>query len=233
MLMLIGLGLDCWEITVKGLRALKGADAVFYEEYTNPIPAAYISELEKESGLKFTRLGRSGLEDEAGRLIELSRTKNVALLVSGDPLCATTHFSLFMDAAKSGVKTEVYHAPSIFTAIADTGLQLYKFGRTVTLSSKGESSTIGYIRKNLEAGLHTLVLLEPGLGLHMAIETLSKAGFGKLVVIARAGMRDSKIVYGSEDSLEMVDFGQPPYSIAVPGPPLHFVEEEVLDGFEA
>ncbi len=232
MLMLIGLGLDSWEITVKGLRALKTANEVFYEEYTNQIAADYIAELERETALKFKKLDRSALEEGAGALIELSRNKNVALLISGDPLSATTHVSLFVDCAKADVKTEVYHAPSIFTEVADTGLQLYKFGRTVTLSSKGESSTIGYIRKNLEAGLHTLVLLEPGLDPHLAIETLSKAGFGKLVVVARLGAGDSKIAYGGAESLEMLDFGSPPHSIVVPGP-LHFMEKEILDGFEA
>lgn len=230
--MLIGLGLDSWEITVKGLRALKTAERVFYEAYTNQIEAAYISELEGETGLRFAKLERSGLEEKSGSLIELSRDKNVALLVSGDPLSATTHVSLFIDAAKADVKTEVYHAPSIFTAIADTGLQLYKFGRTVTLSAKGESSTIGYIRKNLEAGMHTLVLLEPGLDPHLAIETLSRAGFEKLVVVARLGRGDSKIAYGGEESLELLDFGSAPHSIVVPGP-LHFMEKEVLEGFEA
>lgn len=230
MLMLIGLGLESWEITVKGLRALKNADEVFYEEYTNPISKDYIAELERETALKFKKLDRSALEEGSGTLIELSKKKNVALIISGDPLSATTHVSIFIDATKAGVKTEVYHAPSIFTAVADTGLQLYKFGRTVTLSSKGESSTIDYIRKNLEAGMHTLVLLEPGLDPHMAIETLSKAGFGKLVVVARLGMGDCKIAYGNEDSLEMVEFGPPPHSIVVPGP-LHFVEQEVLEGF--
>lgn len=230
--MLIGLGLDSWEITVKGLRALKTADEVFYEGYTNPIPADYIAELERETGSKFKRLERRGLEEDSSVLIELSMKKNAALLVSGDPLSATTHVSLFIDATKAGVKTEVYHAPSTFTAISDTGLQLYKFGRTVTLSSKGESSTIGYIRKNLEAGMHTLVLLDPGLDPHMAIETLSRAGFGKLVVVARLGMGDCKIAYGGAESLEMLDFGSPPHSLVVPGP-LHFVEKEVLEGFEA
>lgn len=228
MLMLIGLGLDSWQITVDGLEALKGADEVFYEEYTNPIAADYIAGLEKKTGLKFRKLDRSALEEVSGTLIELSGKKNVALLVSGDPLGATTHISLFLEAAKAGVKAEVHHAPSIFTAVADTGLQLYKFGRTVTLSSKGESSTISYIRKNIEAGLHTLVLLEPGFDACGAIETLSKSGFGKLIVMARLGRRDSKIAYGTGDSLELVDFGPAPYSIVVPGE-LHFLEDEALE----
>jgi len=48
--------------------------------------------------------------------------KNIAFLVVGDPLCATTHSDIFLRAVKLGMKVEVIHNASIVNAIGCTGL---------------------------------------------------------------------------------------------------------------
>src|SRR3989338_6665251 len=118
--------------------------------------------LERKIKKKILVLSRQEVESDF--VTEHARKKDIALLISGDPMTATTHFQLIFDAKKSGIPYEIIHAPSIYTSIADTGLQLYKFGRTTTLvypeKNFSPSSPYEVIEMNRKLGLHTLVLLD-------------------------------------------------------------------------
>ncbi|MFB6295000.1 MAG: diphthine synthase, partial [Candidatus Nanohaloarchaea archaeon] len=73
---------------------------------------------------------------------------------------------LLFRARRRGFDVEVVHAPSILTAVAQTGLSLYKFGRTTTLTIQNGAvpgSVFDAVRENQAAGLHTLVLLDIGM----------------------------------------------------------------------
>ena len=250
-LTLIGCGI-AYDLTLKGIEAIRSADAgeVYYETYTNPIPSEKekISQLEQLTGKKFVKLVREHLE--SSYLVEKAKVRNarVALLVSGDPLTATTHTTLVIECRQKNIPVEIIHNSSIYaTAPGKAGLQIYRFGKTATLVNPRENykpiSTFEIIRQNLERNLHTLVLLdtEPQpMEAIDALKMLKEAGF-KLelaVILSRLGWKDEKIKFGQIDSLIgkslidkstiETDFGHSPFTIIIPAK-LHMVEEEFLN----
>ena len=106
-------------------------------------------------------------------LLDESRNDSVALLVVGDPMQATTHIDLEARCMEEGIDFEVIPGMSATSlAVSLSGLQSYKFGRQVTLPYPyGDylaTSPLEMILRNLEGGLHTLVLLDldpTGMGL--------------------------------------------------------------------
>lgn len=172
-------------------------------------------------------------------------------MVPGDPMVATTHVDLRLRAHKAGIKTRIIHAASVASAAAGTtGLQFYKFGRTVTVpaSWRGEfpQSVYNGIRNNLSLGSHSLVLLEIDvesktyISIPKALEQLLAVSerqsdnairSGTLVVgIARLESSDMIVKAGTVSELIGEDFGEPPYVLIFPGQ-LHFVEAEALHLF--
>jgi diphthine synthase len=230
MLTLVGLGLDVAEITLKGVEAVRQADTVFLEEYTNTIAEEQVKYLEKLTGRTFVRAKRADMEDKSSELLEKAKNGKIVVLVSGDPLAATTHLALLEEAREKKVDVEVVSAPSIFTAVGKTGLQLYKFGRTVSLPGAGEfPSVVEYVKKNLAADLHSLILLDIGMDPRDAIVHL-KSFFPEFVVVSRANRPDMRIAWGPAKRLEGMMFGEPPHCLVVPAK-LHFTEEAFLRGF--
>ncbi len=233
MLALIGVGLRKGDISTAGAEFAKKATFVLAERYTSPVDRT-IFDLEVEVEL----LERADLEERSAELIELGRANDVAILVPGDPLVATTHVSLLLQAEKQGVEAEVFHASSILTAIAETGLQCYKFGRVVSLPWEAKESAYDYVKRNLSVGLHTLILLdvEPPMKATDAVkklwelEKLKGQGLftanSPLLVCSNLGTPEREIVYARMDKI--ADFGDVPYSLVVPGE-LHFLEEEALE----
>ena len=73
------------------------------------------------------------VESDAERIYVQAKDHNVALLVVGDPLCATTHLDLMLRARAIGAKVEVIHNTSVMGAAASCGLQLYQYGYTVSI----------------------------------------------------------------------------------------------------
>jgi len=251
-LVFVGLGLyDCSDLTLRGLRALEEADAVYLEAYTNLVPGLSLQELEEIAGKKIKVLGRRDLEERSGlELIEEVRDKVVVLLVPGDPFIATTHVAVRLEAEKRGVETEVVHAPSILSAAASsTGLQPYKFGKLATLVYPRPEhgfyplSTYETLADNLSRGLHTLLLLDLRVeeGVYMsvrdAVEVLYEleeraqrgivSGSTLGVGLARIGSPDQVIKAGTLEELRELEFGPPPHSLAIPGR-LHPLEAEAL-----
>ena len=127
-LTLIGTGVS-FDLTLAGLDALKSADEAYMETYTNPIEREKILALERACGKKITLLQRERMESPY--LAERAKAAKVCILASGDPLTATTHISLVMEARENGVAVEIIHNSSIYCAAPGrAGLQIYRFGRT-------------------------------------------------------------------------------------------------------
>jgi len=226
MLYLIGLGLDDGEITQKGLEALKDVDRAYVEFYTNTANID-IQDLEEKTGTVITELDRDEVERE-DRILEEAREAEVAFLVSGDPLTATTHFDIMHRAEEHRIETEVIHAPSILTSIAETGLNVYKFGRTVTLPENASpQSVVRYIRKNDSVGLHTLVLLDIDYDAEDAAEKLTDMDQDlegrDAVVVERANSEDMKIHL--EELGTDFETGKPPHCLVLKGETDHKEEE--------
>ncbi len=229
MLKLVGLGLfDEQDISLRGLEEARNSDEVYIETYTNSWKGS-IDNLEKLVGKKIKILGREEVESDF--LISRAEKSVVTLLVPGDPLSATTHFELIIEAKKKGIETKVVHSSSIFTAVAETGLQLYKFGKTISVPKPRENfhPTKFYdeIKRNLENGLHTLLLFDIGFPFSDArkfLREIDRDGiFEKVVVCSRLGGR-SKIFYGRMENVEVEE----PFVMIIPGK-LHFKEKEALE----
>ena len=245
-LYLIGLGLsDEKDITVKGLEAVKKCDKIYLESYTSKLECSH-SDLEKFYCKKVEFANRTFVED-AKQLLSESKKQNVALLIIGDPLCATTHWDILQRAKEQDIKTEVMHNASIINAVGATGLQVYKFGKTTSIpfpQEKFEPETAyNVIKENKTIGAHTLVLLDlkpeenKFMTVKEAIEILRKIERKRnekiflpkdwCLGVARLGAHDQKIIAGTATEVSDADFGAPVHALIVPGK-LHFMEEEAL-----
>jgi diphthine synthase len=234
-LVLVGLGVGL-DLTLQGLRKSKEADEIYLENYTNPFTQEEIEKLEKEIGNKIIIIGREQVEGNF--LIEKAAKKRVALLVSGDPLIATTHITLIMSAKEKEIECKTVHNSSIFSAAKGvSGLQAYKFGRVVTLVNPRENykptSSIELIRENYKNNLHTLVLLdtEPKpMEAKAALEMLGE--FERAIVISRIGRENEKISFGRIQNLGKKEMGDAPFAVIIPGEKMHFLEEEYFQKME-
>ncbi|HIG98814.1 TPA: diphthine synthase [Candidatus Woesearchaeota archaeon] len=245
-LYLVGIGLnDEKDITVKGLEAIRGCDAVYLENYTS-IMACGIAQLEKFYGKKVIVADRKIIEHGDG-IISAAATKNVALLVIGDPWGATTHIDIMMRCRAKNIPFTVINNASIITAIGITGLQVYKFGKTTSVPYPDKNfrpeTSYEVINQNRMLGLHTLLLLDirQDLGKFMtvseAIDVLLEIESRKrqqvftqdtfCVGCARVGSDRFVIKAASAKELKNYDFGKQPHCLIVPGE-LHFVEEDAL-----
>lgn len=101
-LYVVGLGLgDEDDITLRGLKAVQRCDQVFLEAYTSVL-AAGKERLEAAYGKPITVADRTMVESEAERIYLPAKDKDVAFLVVGDPLCATTHTDIILRAREVG-----------------------------------------------------------------------------------------------------------------------------------
>lgn len=233
MLHLIGVGLDNKEITEKGLEAVENADKVYAEFYTNT-ETVDLERIENKTDKEIKKLPRDKVERE-DKIIESAESKDTAFLVSGDPLTATTHYDIKHRAKQSGLEVEVVHAPSIFTSIAETGLNVYKFGRTVTLPKESSPQSVAnYIEKNDEIGLHSLILLDINYRAEKAskklIELNEELAERDAAVIERANDKSQKITAGKVKNFPKKNLGNPPHCIIIVGDTSH-KEEEFLEAY--
>lgn len=242
----IGLGLHSEEgISIRGLEEAKKADVVYAELYTSAMPAFSMKRLEEIIGKRIRVVDRSFLEGEGAKeIITNAQSANVVLLVPGDPMIATTHVTLRIEAKRQGVRTKVVHGTSILSAaIGLSGLHNYKFGKSVTITFAKSDVPYDVIKRNREMGLHTLVFLDidaerrrymtvkEGLERLMSIEKLKGEEVitpSTLVVgLARVGSEDSVVKAGAVNQITNYDFGKTPHLLIVPDK-LHFVEAEAL-----
>ncbi len=253
MLTFIGLGLyDEKDITVKGLEAVKNADAVYVEFYTSNLIGTSLEKIEKFYEKKLIVLSREEVELEPAWLSR-SINENVVFLSGGDAMVATTHIDLRLRARDMGVKTTIIHAPSISSAVSGlSGLSNYRFGKSTTIpfpyirNDKTIISEAPYdtIKMNKKNDLHTLVFLdidrEKGFmdikkAASLLLEMEGRKGEGLLVNtlgvgIARAGSPSPAVYSDYLERLKDHDFGGPLHILLIPAS-LHFMEAEALVKF--
>ena len=173
-LWLIGIGPgDLGHMTERARSVARGCKKRYLEGYTAVLPTEQEALLESVVG-PWERMMRSSVESPEA-LLDESRNDSVALLVVGDPMQATTHIDLEARCMEEGIGFEVIPGMSATSlAVSLSGLQSYKFGRQVTLPYPyGDylaTSPLEMILRNLEGGLHTLVLLDldpTGMGLDL------------------------------------------------------------------
>ncbi|XP_011367543.1 diphthine methyl ester synthase [Pteropus vampyrus] len=115
-------------------------------------------------GRKLILADREEVEQEADNILKDADISDVAFLVVGDPFGATTHSDLILRATKLGISYRVIHNASIMNAVGCCGLQLYKFGETVSIvfwtDTWRPESFFDKVKKNRQNGMHTLCLLD-------------------------------------------------------------------------
>lgn len=246
-LFMIGLGLDNEkDISLKGLEAIKKCDFVFLEDYTSMLNCS-VKDLEKIYGKEVILADRNLVEQKSDLILNKAEKNNVCFLVVGDVFSATTHVDLFLRARKKGVEVRVINNTSILNAVGIVGLELYKYGKTISMPFFEKSfmpeSPYDAVKENLRNGLHTLVLLDikKDLNKFMSVNVALKQFLEielkrkenvfseklKVVGCARIGSNDQVIKYGSVKKLLSYDFGKPLHCLIVPGK-LHFIETEML-----
>ena len=163
-LRLIGMGPGSVKsMTSEAISAAKSADFRRYEAYTALWPDAELAELEVIVG-PIQKVMRPEIENPI-EILNLAKNHLVAVLVVGDPLQATTHIDLQLQANEQGIECEVIHGISITNLVTGAvGLSNYKFGRQTTLtypySGWIATSPLEVIAVNRGMGLHTLALLD-------------------------------------------------------------------------
>ncbi len=251
-LYLAGGGISAETITL-GLKSLiKDADKIYVETYTIP-GSEWLYEFIKNLAPQKTILAhRSDLEDSINQIIEEARSMTILIVAPGDPLIATTHRSIILEADKNNVEYRILPGVSgVCAAKTITGLDYYKFGRTITIPGPWRGvkpySTYYYLVSNLCIGLHTLLLLDiddkgrqlsPCLALKqlndVEIELSREAGYKPILdkllylAVSRAGLVDSQVIGGKGIEKICNNELKAPISIIVPGR-LSSYEKEYLE----
>jgi len=237
MLYLIGLGLSEKGYSREAYDLISKADKVYVENYTVDFPYE-IKSLEKQfKGKKFVLVDRDFVESM--EFLKESKKTNVAFLVYGSPLIATTHISLIQEARKNKVKYKVIHNASILDALTVTGLQIYKFGKIASMPKWEKNfvpeSFIEIVRENQKINAHTLILTDISLEFEDAIKQIEistknkKIKLDKILICQSLGTKNQKIFYMMISELKSKKIKKP-YCIVIPSK-LHFMEEEVLRSF--
>jgi diphthine methyl ester synthase len=237
MLYLIGLGLNENSISSEALDAIKQSKKLYLESYTVDFPYK-LEDLEKTIKKKIIPMNRAQVESD--QLIKEAKNQTIALLIYGSPLFATTHISLIDECKENKVKTKIIYNASVFDALAQTGLQLYKFGKISSMPQWQESfkpdSFLDFVKENQGIGAHSLILVDIGLPFNEALEQLTTASkqkqikLDKILVCTQLGTDKSRIFYGLISKLKKQKI-QSPFCFVIPEK-MHFLEEDVVKGFE-
>jgi diphthamide biosynthesis methyltransferase len=135
------------------------------------------------------------------------------------------------------VLVKIIHNASIFSAIGEAGLQMYKYGKTATVPMSGRIENVKETLKgNKKLGLHTLLLLDIDRenGINMKISEAINMLIGKkliketdqLIAMSNAG-DNTKMCYDSARNLRMKEMDVPAVLI-IPGK-MHFREKDFIE----
>jgi len=233
MLYIIGIGLGTEKsLSIESIESINKCSIVYIENYTSKI------------GFEIENLKKL-LNDNNREIILADRT----LVESGTEILskfsATTHISLFVMAKKENIKVKTLHNASIFTAIGDTGLSLYKFGKIASIPFNYKNILAPFeifLENGCGEKMHTLFLLDlnPKENKYMnfkdGLNYFKENGDGSInsdtyfVVCAGLGTDNSVIKYGKIKDLLNIEINVYPQCIIIPGE-LHFMEEEMLELF--
>ncbi len=244
MLYLISLGLyEKEDMSLKALETAKKCSKLYLEGYTH-LYKENAEDLSNFLGKKVIELDRKDVENDSNKLIEEAKDLDVGLLVGGDCLTATTHSSLVLEAKEKGVKVKIIHGSSIFTAITETGLFLYNFGKITSIPFENDLIETPYKVIKQNGDMHTLCLLDlrPKEKKYMRAsdavkyllkleekrkeKVIAKERIG--IICAGMGSPNQIIETGKLNDLAKKKIDVFPQCLIIPGK-LHFMEEEFLN----
>jgi len=233
MLYIIGLGLNYDGISKYGLEIAKRCKRVYLENYTVDFPYS-IGQLQEIIGKKIISADREFVEGLV--IVDDAKKMDVALLVYGSPLTATTHISLIQEAKRLGIRYKIIYSASVLDAVAETGLQIYKFGKIASIPNFEADSYMKIVQENMSINAHSLLLIDIGLESKEVLNKLQKDAskykikLKKLIIGSCLGTNKKKIFYDNLENLRDENIRKP-YCIIIPSK-LHFIEKEILDEFK-
>ena len=237
MLYLIGLGLgNEKDLSLNALEILKKCKYIYLENYTSNI-GFNIEDLEKLINNKITFADRNLVENKAEEILKKATNYETAILIKGDIFSATTHIDLFLRAKEKKIGIKLLNNASILTAVGNSGLSLYNFGKISSIPFNNENikTPIDNLKNNLNIGLHSLFLLDLNndkfMDFKQALSYLLKELKEDSYAVILAGLGNENIIkYGKIKDLLKLSIEAYPQSIIIPGK-MHFMEEEMLNLF--
>lgn len=235
MLYIVGLGLrGLSSLTMEGAEAITDSSTIFFETYTSVSPEGTIKELEEKFSKKITPLRRSEIE-EGSIILQSAESGNAVLIVTGDPLSATTHNQIRIDALKAGIQVSTIENASIISVIPGRiGLFPYRMGPPVSLPFPQENflprSVCDKILSNKSAGFHTIVLLDLKDGRTMypfeALDTLlkmeEKYGVGainlktEIFSVSKVSQNGEKLIFDTVQNVLDLKLRESPAALVIP-----------------
>ena len=249
-LYLIGLGIgERPSLTEDVYKLLRDrVDEILLEIYTSPLPydSEYISSL---IGKEVNTVTRNILEDRLDELLDRAEEVEIAILIYGDPLIATTHRNIVIRCIEREIPIKIFHNVSSYLyAITESGLDVYKFGGSATIIRGGldiNSRGINLLKENLERGLHTLFFLEysyeegyimkpiEAINILLRDREIRKMVSEKdiyFIVMSSLGMRgEIKRAYRLEELEDITKLDITGPSILIVTGNLHFMEREYIE----
>ncbi len=235
MLNLVGLGLrGIKSLTLEQFEVLKLSDLVYFETYTSISPQGTIRELEGLLGREVIPADREFVESQE-EIIRLSAYQKVSVIVTGDPLSATTHNQLRADALDAGIEVAIFENASIISVIpGKIGLFPYRMGPPVSVPFPQDNflpkSVAEKIAANLSLNQHTILLLDLKDGRtmfpHEALETIlqmeERYGFdflndqSKVFSLSRVSQEGERLIYDSVSNIILARFAEFPAAVVIP-----------------
>jgi len=249
MFYLIGIGLKPGHLTQEAKQLIEKCGKVFLDNYTSAYSEGSVEQLEKLVGKSIVALDRKGIEEGFQSVLKQAKAsgENIALLVFGNALSATTHVQLLLDAKKQGIESVAIAGISVYNFLGVVGLDQYRFGRTCTIVQPKENyapeSFYNVIESNFKNGLHSLCLLDidsekdykmsvgEALGILEKIEKKKGKGIlqkATLIGLFALGSEKQVIRTGSAKVLERSGFNLFPQSLVIAAP-LTDKEKEALE----
>ncbi|MCL4388296.1 MAG: diphthine synthase [Candidatus Marsarchaeota archaeon] len=245
MLYLIGTGIS-GELS-KEAQKICSLSKVYIDSYTSLTTKSSMDSFSKQIGTVPEPLQRSMLEEGSKSLAFAALKSDIAVLVPGDPLMATTHKTLLEEAAAAGAKWKVLHSSSIASAaLGESMLDFYRFGRVATIARWSDHykpvSFYEALKSNYDAGLHTLFLLDydSDEGRSMDFGEVSSilaaaeeeyeegllAPESRAIFMHNIGLEGQAVVKGTVSSIPSLGFGRGLNSMIIPAA-LSYIEEEL------
>ncbi|MCL4323414.1 MAG: diphthine synthase [Candidatus Thermoplasmatota archaeon] len=228
---LVGSGLRGTEsLTAEELEILRRSDFVFIDGYTSIFPDNFKEKLEKIISKGITILGRN--EIETFSFLEKAGGET-SLIVSGDPLASTTHFSVIRFCNENRITWKLFENASIMSAVPGrTGLSSYRTGTIVSLPDIYDNyvpvSPLQKIVSNIRNELHTIMLIDLKKGKNLDIKRVleiikrmvEKIGYDVILdmpafVLQRVGWEDENLFFAALKNLPDI-IVKSPYCIVLP-----------------
>ncbi len=249
MLYIMGLGLrGVSSLTNEENHIIRNCTKIYFETYTSISPESTLEDLERIYTRNIERADREFVEDGKA-LIEQARNDDVVLIVTGDPLSATTHNQLRADAIEAGVPVDIIENASIISVVpGKVGLFPYRMGPPVSLPFAQDNflpkSVLEKIKSNIDSGFHTMLLLDLKEGRTMfpreAVDILLKmedkyklgviSGDTEIFSLSKVSQKGETLIYDTVKNIAVSAMDLSPSVLVIPAA-LNHSEEHFVSVF--